>query len=232
MERFNEIANKTFRAIFDQDNPYTLDELKKRFAFDIKLPAEVQDSTTGEKTYTAMPNAERYITNANQEQREDWLQPKRVIKSLPELLQLWSEVNLTTTERVYNSDDVVASDPIYQSAHVYNSTNCNNCQHIIYCDGTHASNYAIACQRSGNLSYCLRVDDSANCSNSYNVICSGKISHSFFIQDASNLHECIFCSHLANHEYCIANMQFEPEEYYKLKAKIIQWILRPQDESK
>lgn len=225
MEQFQVIANKTFQGIFERDCPYSLDELKKIFAFDIKLPTEVEDSTTGEKTYTAMPNAKKYITNANQWKHGDWIRPKTKVSSLKDLLKIWEEVNLVTTERVYDSDDVVASDPIYGSTHVYNSTNCNACQNIIYCDGSHQSNFAIACQRSGNLNYCLRVDDSANCSNSYNVICSGKISHSLFIQDASDLHECIFCSHLANHEYCIGNMQFEKDEYYFLKNKIIDWIL-------
>ena len=196
MDQFQEIANKTFQGIFERDCPYNLDELKRLFAFDIKLPTEVKDSTTGETTYTAMPNAKKFITNDNQEQHDDWMRPKEKVTSLKTLLALWDEVNLVTTERVYNSDDVVASDPIYGSAHVYNSTNCNECQNILYCDGSHKSNFAIACQRSGNLNYCLRVDDSANCSNSYNVICSGKVSNSLFIQDASDLYECIFCSHI------------------------------------
>ena len=100
-----------------------------------------------------------------------------------------------------------------------------NCKNAIYCDGLGDSENIIASQRTSTSSFCIRVDDSANCTNSYNVICSNKISNSFFIQDANNLNECMFCSHMSNRRYCIANMQFEKEEYFEIKAEIIKWIL-------
>lgn len=59
------LINKIFQAIFAQDSPYTLDQLKTKFASDIQLPQLVKDSTTGEPTYSAMPNAKNYITDAN-----------------------------------------------------------------------------------------------------------------------------------------------------------------------
>lgn len=223
-------VNDIFQAIFQRDNPHTLDELCQKYAFDIQLPTKVQDSWTGETTYSAAPNAKKYMTNANTDKWHDgkgWLLPKRSVTSLKELLQIWeNELNYTTTDRVYDSEDVSASDPIYNSRHVYCSTNCGNCDHIIFCDGTYDSKYSIACQRSTGLEYCLRVDDSNSCSNAYSVICSAKISNSLFIQDASNLHECIFCSHISNQSYCIANMQYEKAEYEFLKAKIIDWIIK------
>lgn len=222
------VLDKIFQAVFNQSNPYDLEKVKQKFAFDIILPTEVRDTDTGELTYTALPNAEKYMTEANthkREQKESWLRPKQDVKNLKELLDLWVEINYTTTERVYNSENVTASDPIYESVNVYNSTNCGECKNIIYCDGTYRSEYALACQRSNNVNFCIRVDDSNACTNSYNVICSGKISNSLFIQDCNDLHECIFCSHIANQEYCIANMPFEQAEYFYLKEQIIKWIL-------
>lgn len=222
-------ANKIFQAVFQRDNPYNLDELKQKFAFDVVLPVVVTDSTTGETTYTSLPNAEKYITNTNSDrydEKQGWLRPHRSMSTMEDLLAAWSEINLTTTERVYNSENVTASDPIYESVNVYNSTNCNGCKNILFCDGTHRSEFALACQRSGNCNFCIRVDDSNACTNSYNVICSAKISDSLFIQDCGNLHECIFCSHISDHEFCIANMQFEKDEYYYLKSQIINWILQ------
>lgn len=222
-------ANQIFQAIFGQDNPYTLEQLKTKFASDIQLPTMVKDSTTGEATYSAMPNAEKYITDANSGKRsetEGWLQPLRPIKGMKDLLQAWQDINYITTERVYDSENVNASDPIYHSQNVYNSTNCGGCKNIIFCDGTYDSEFAIACQRSTGINFSMRVDDSNTCSNSYHVICSAKISNSLFIQDASDLYECIFCSHLTNQKYCIANMQFDEKTYFQLKAKVIQWILR------
>lgn len=226
--QFLEIANKVFQAIFSQDNPYTLEQLKEKFAFDITLPVKVEDSRTHEPTWTAMPNSKTFITNQNSNQVDDstgWMRPKKTFHNLHELLAEWDEINSTTTERVFNSDNVVASDPIYESINVYNSTNCGKCKNILFCDGTHESNFSIACQRSSKVNFCIRADDSSACTNSYNIICSGNISNSLFIQDCGQLHECIFCSHISNHEYCIANMQFEKDEYYFFKKQITQWIL-------
>jgi len=222
------IINQIFQAVFQQDSPYSLAQIKDKFAFDIALPTKVKDSMTGETTYTSMPNAERYITQANSRNRDGksgWLRPKQPIKSLKELLALWEEINLTTTERAYDSENVTQSDPIYSSQNVYCSTDCGQSKSIIFCDGTYRSEFALACQRSNRVNFCIRVDDSNTCTNSYNVICSGKISNSFFIQDCSDLHECLFCSHISNHEFCIANMQFEKEEYYAIKQQVIAWLL-------
>ncbi len=223
------LTNQIFQAIFAQDNPYNLDELKAQFASDILLPTAVKDSTTGELTYSAMPNAKSYITDANSAKRDaatGWLQPMRPVKGMKDLLEAWQDINYITTERVYDSENVSASDPIYHSQNVYGSTNCGGCKNIIFCDGTYDSESCIACQRSTGLNFCLRVDDSNTCSNSYHVICSAKISNSLFIQDASNLYECIFCSHLSDQKYCIANMQFDEKTYFQLKPKVVQWILR------
>lgn len=222
-----ETADKIFQAIFGRPNPWPLEELERKMAFDIKLPAKVKDSVTGVESYSAMPNAKSYITISNIEARDKtsgWLLPKREVKNLDEILAIWRLINYTTTERVYDSENVSASDPIYGSTNVYKSTNCGECNNIIFCDGTYESAYSIACQRSTGLNYCLRVDDSNGCSNSYNVICSGKVSNSFFIQDAGSLHECMFCSHISNRKFCIANMQFDEAEYRFLKSKIIDWV--------
>ncbi len=221
---FEIIADKIFRAVFNRKCEMSLDDLQKKFAFDIKLPTLVHDSITGEPAYTAMPNAKSYVTIKDSYKRE-WMLEKRPTKSLSELIKIWGSVNAITCDRAYDSQNVVKSDPIYSSSNVYASTNCGSNQNILFCDSEYGSNFVMACQRSSNLNFCIRVDDSNACSNSYNVICSGKISNSMFIQDCSSLHECIFCSHIANHEYCIANMQYTKDEYLFIKEKIIDWIL-------
>lgn len=221
-------CNKIFQAVFGRDNPYDLAELERKFAFDIQLPTKVCDTTTGAETYTALPNAQSFIMDANVSKRNTetgWLLPKRTPRDLAELIEIWQSVNLTTTERVYDSMNVVQSDPIYNSTNVYKSTNCGNCKDIYFCDGTYDSNFSLACQRSTGLNFCIRVDDSNACTNSYSVICSGKVSNSLFIQDASELHECLFCSHLSNRSFCVANMQFTEAEYFALRTQIIKWLL-------
>lgn len=221
-------VNRIFKAIFGKECPYNLEELLNKFAFDVKLPQKVHDSTTGEITWTQNINSSKFIKQVNMEDydtKHGWLQPKREVSNLNDILKLWKRINYTTTERVYDCINVSESDPLYRCENVYRSTDLRNCKNAIYCDGLGDSESMLASQRTSTSSFCIRVDDSANCTNSYNVICSNKISNSFFIQDANNLNECMFCSHMSNKRYCIANMQFEKEEYFEIKVEIINWIL-------
>lgn len=223
-----EIVNKIFKGVFDKDNNYTLDILLEKFAFDIKLPKQVNDSTTNEITWADSINSGKFITNKNMVKRdstEGWMLPKKQINNLQELIDIWNTINLTTTERVYDSINVVKSDTIYRCENVYRSTDCSDSKNMIYCDSCGNSDFLLACGRSGSCNFCIRCDDSKDCSNSYNVICSNKISNSLFIQDCFDLYECMFCSHIASKRFCIANMQFEEKEYYEIKKLIIEWIL-------
>lgn len=218
------IIDKTFYGIFGLDPKITKEEILKYFAFDIKLPVMVNDSVTGEETWAESMNPTKYITQQNSEQRDTWMLEKREITSIDDIIATWREINYTTTERNYDSEEVFESDTVYSSTRVVRSADCSDCHNILFCDGCQHCNYCIGSQRSGSCEFCLRVDDSSNCVNSYNVVCSGKISNSLFIQDCSDLHECMFCSHINNKRYCIANMQFEKEEYFKIKQEIIKWI--------
>ena len=223
-----QIVNKIFMQVFNTNNHYTLEEILNKFAFDIKLPQQVNDSTTNEITWADSINNGRFITNNNMEKRETtigWMLEKKDVKNLQEIIDIWSTINLTTTERVYDSINVSKSDTIYRSENVYRSTDCLDSKNIIYCDSCSYSEYLLASQRSNTCNFCIRTDDSKNCSNSYSVICSNKISNSIFIQDCFDLYECMFCAHISNKRYCIANMQFESYEYYEIKKSIINWIL-------
>lgn len=222
------IINKIFINIFGEKCNLDVKEVLEKFAFDIKLPNKVIDGVTGEETWAESINPTKFITQTNMEKYDNyrgWMQPKKNVNSLEDILKLWKKINYTTTERYYDSINVAESDTIYNCENVYRCVDCRNCKNIVFSDGCANSEYIIASQRTANSVNCLRVDDSGNCSNSYNVICSAKISNSFFIQDSNSLHECIFCSHISNHRYCIANMQFEKEEYFEIKHEIIKWII-------
>ena len=223
-----EIINKIFSSVFDKNNSFSLEELLEKYAFDITLPKQVNDSITNEITWADSINSGKFITNKNMEikdNKDGWMLPKREINNLQELIDIWNSINLTTTERVYDSINVCKSDTIYRSENVYRCTDCSESKNIIYCDSCSNCNYTLASSRSSNCDFCIRTDDSKDCSNSYNVICSNKVKNSLFIQDCFDLYECMFCSHISTKKYCIANMQFEEEEYYEIKKTIIEWIL-------
>lgn len=223
-----EIINKIFRNIFDKESHQNLEGILEKYAFDVKLPKQVTDTTTNEITWADAISSGKFITLKNMEKKDittGWMLPKQEVHNLQEIIDIWNTINLTTTERVYDSINVVKSDTIYRCENVYRSTDCTNCKNILFCDSCSDSEFIIASQRSTTSSFCIKVDDSKDCSNSYHVICSNKVSNSIFIQDCFNLHECIFCSHIANKRYCIANMQFEEDEYFVIKKAIIEWII-------
>ena len=223
------VASEIFFNIFQKENPYTLEEILEKFAFDVKLPKQVKDSLTGEITWSEMENSKKFITQKNMEKYDEtrgWMIKKRKISTLEDIINIWNKINYTTTERIYDSSNISQSDTIYNCNNIYRSTDCRKSKNIIFSDGCGDCENMIASQRTGNSNNCIRVDDSGTCSNSYNVICSAKITNSFFIQDSNSLYECMFCSHIANRRYCIANMQFEPEEYFEIKKVIIDWILQ------
>lgn len=224
-----EKMNKIFINIFGRENPYTLEEILSKFAFDIKLPQKVLDSMTNKETWAESINPNKFITQKNMELfdiQHGWLQKKKDIDSLEDVLKYWKKINYTTTERIYDSENVHKSDTIYRSENVYRSLDCRECKNTIYCDGCANSEFIMGCQRTSGSNFCIRVDDSGECINSYNVICSSKISNSFFIQDCKDLDECMFCSHISNKKYCISNMQCEKEEYFTIKKEIINWIFQ------
>ena len=223
-----DIVNKIWKNVFMEENKNSLDQILEKFAFDVKLPKQVNDTTTNEITWADSINSGRFITLKNMEKRdtlEGWMLPKKQINNLQELINIWNSVNLTTTERVYDSINVAKSDTIYRCENLYRCSDCSDSKNLIFCDTCANSEYLLASQRSGSCNFCIRTDDSKNCSNSYNVICSNKIINSLFIQDCFDLYECMFCSHIANKRFCIANMQFEEKEYYEIKKVIINWIL-------
>lgn len=222
------VVNKIMNAVFKKDNSLTLEELKEKYAFDIKLPYPVKDSITSTITWASSPNSKKYITNKNmeiKEVKEGWMLPKKDIHNLNDLLEIWNSINFTTTERVYDSINISKSDTIYNCENLYHCNDCRELKNSIYCDSCGNSEYLLASQRSTSSFFSIRVDDSKDCSNSYNVICSSKIRNSLFIQDCYDLTECIFCSHISSKRYCIANMQFEEEEYFEIKKQIIEWII-------
>lgn len=223
-----EIVNKIFKNVLGVECSFTINGVLEKFAFDIKLPKKVYDITTNQETWADSISSGKFITLENMEKKDKetgWMLEKRELSSFDELLEIWENVNLTTTERVYDSLDVSQSDTIYRCEKIFHSSNCSDSKNLIYCDSCGNSEFLLASQRSGSSNYSIRCDDSVNCSNSYNVICSNKIVNSFFIQDCFDLYECMFCSHIASKRYCIANMQFEEEEYFEIKEMIIKWIL-------
>ncbi len=220
------ILDKVIGQICGYQNPFSLEQFQAKYAFDVRLPQQVTDTTTGQATWSQSPNPSKFITTENAWKRLDWdNRPKRDLKNIQDIISAWNEINYTATERHIDSINVGESDNIYGSENVYRSQDIRGCKNVLFSDGVGDSESIVACQRSNALSYCARVEDSNTCSNSFSVIWSKKIVNSFFIEDCGDMYECMFCSHITNKKFCIANMQFEEAEYRALKDQVIRWIL-------
>ncbi len=225
-----EILDKTIGQIFGYQNPLSLEQAMNKFAFDLRLPQQVYDGTDNQPTWASSVNPTRFITLDNARKRseiDDWMLPPRPLSSLQEVIVAWAETNFTTTERHIDSVNVAESDAVYGSENVYRSSDVTASKNILFCDSVQRSEFLVASQRSQTSTFCIRAEDSKECSNSFNVIWSGKVTNSFFVQDCYDLFECMFCSHISSKQFCIANIQFEEEEYYRLKQEVIKWILTP-----
>lgn len=222
------ILDKIMGTIFGFKNPYTIDQFIQKYAFDVRLPKQTNDSITGEVTWAQSLAPQKFITMKNafaEDAKSEWLIPKRPLANMEDILAAWQQTNLMATERQIEAINAVESDMVYNSENVYRSQDIHFSKNVAFCDGVKKCEFVAASQRSHSNTYSLRIEDSQECSNSFNVIWSGKISNSFFIQDCYDMFECMFCSHMRSKRFCIANMQFEEEEYKKIKAMVIQWIL-------
>ena len=81
-----EALNKIFSNVFDYKNPFTIDEVLTKFAFDVKLPQQVNDSISGEVTWATSVNPTKFITEKNSLNYTTWEQPRKEIENLEQVI--------------------------------------------------------------------------------------------------------------------------------------------------
>lgn len=124
------------------------------------------------------------------------------------------------------SKEVAESDGIYNSAAVFQSVSVFDSKNIVYSYKIFDCNYMLASRDNSACTLGVRIKESVYCSSCFEVSWSNKVSRSMFIHDSFDLYECLFCSHLRSKKYCVANMQFEKEEYFRIKKLAIDWVLK------
>ncbi|MDB5166511.1 MAG: hypothetical protein JWM37_583 [Candidatus Saccharibacteria bacterium] len=222
-----EILDKIVGQVFGYKNPLSLEQFMQKYAFDVRLPMQVNDSTTGEITWAASANPTKFITMANARKRSEAqdLLPTRPLPDIQSILTAWNETNFMSTERQIESVNILECDNITKSENIYRSQFIVSSKNILFSEGCHYSEFLAASQRSQSSTFSIKVDDSQNVTNSFFVTWSNKVTNSFFINDCFDLTDCMFCTNMAGKQYCIANMQFEEEEYRKIKDMVVRWIL-------
>jgi len=220
------ILDAIIGQIFGYENPFSIEQFLQKYAFDIRLPQKVTDSTTGEEVWTQYVNPTKFISTENAWAREDWEnRPKIVIKDIQDVLNAWNEINYTAADRHLESENVAQSDSIMSSQNIFRSNDCGDSSNLVFCDGVYKSEFVAASQRAISSNFCIRLEDSSFVSNSFSIQWSKKVTNSFFLQNCFDMQECMFCAHIAGKKFNIANMQFEEEEYREIKDMVIRWIL-------
>lgn len=223
-----QIIDQVVGQVFGYQNPFTLDQFRQKFAFDVRLPSQVSDSTTGQTTWASSINPQKFMTMENARKRvevDDFMPKPRALNNIQDILAAWDEINFTSTERQIDSTKVDGSDCVYNSEDVYYSQDIRRSKHVVFSDSSEDCEYIVASQRSNTSTYCIKLDDSKECSKSFQVSWSAKVTNSMFIHDCYDVYECLFCSHISSKKFCIANMQFSEDDYNRLKPMVVQWVL-------
>ena len=162
-----EILDKVIGQITGYKNPFTVEQFMQKYAFDVRLPIQVYDSTSGEATWTQSANPAKFITMKNSHGdnpitgKEDWSMPKENLTSMPEILAAWQKTNYTTTEKQLDSIEVYESDNVYESENVFRSLDVHKSKNILLSDTIQEGcEYIVASQRSQVSAYCARLEDS------------------------------------------------------------------------
>jgi hypothetical protein len=220
------ITDTIIGQIFGLENPYTLDQFREKFAFDIRLTSEVADSMTGEQTWTQNPAGNKFLKFQDLINKGvDFMRPTQGINSIDDIMRLWQEVNYSAAERTINSINTCKSDAIYGSQNIYQCIDIHDSKNVLFSETSLFCEYSAAIQRSNTCIYSLRVDDSNKVTKSFQVSWSQNITNCLFIKDSKNLSDCMFCSQISDKRFCIANMQLTEEEYRKWEKLVKTWVL-------
>jgi hypothetical protein len=222
------IINFILNDIFGLQNPMSLEEVYSRFTQNIPLPQTVKCAITGVDTWI-LPLETSPVVNQEavrkQKGIEDWMKPTKPLNTIDEILAAWKEVHYQAGEKIYESVNVEKSDSVTASSNIFYSSLIGNSQNIVFGYSNFNSNYLLASRSNNSCSSGLRMLESAYCSSGFEVNFSKKVSKGFFINDCFDLYECMFCFGIYSKKYCIANMQYETQEYMRIKAIVVNWIL-------
>ena len=227
-EKATEIIAKVWKNIFGADKQIDFDEFMQKYAYDIQLPIEVAEYETGDETWVSELQHGNYtkyekVMASSAEGKSD--KQKKELDSMDAILSAWKESFVLASEIYVDTIYAAESDSIYRSENVFRSWNIYDGKNIVLCSNNGANcEYVVASRGSGSSQYCIRLNNSGECNSSFDVYNSAKISRSFYVYNCFDMYECMFCSNMQGKKYCIANMQFEKEEYFRIKAMVIDWI--------
>jgi hypothetical protein len=221
--------NYIFQDIFGVDNQFSEEELISKFGKNIPLPKKVKCAVSGRDTwidpFVTFPVISQE-TQAERSKKDEWIVPKKPINSIDDILKYYKEINYMTGDKARNSKAVSSSDQIMESSNIYYSALIGSSKNLYYSYNNFNCNYLLTSRGNNSCTLGVRFFESIYCSSGFEVHYSNKVSRGYFISNCFDLFECMFCFNMASKKYCIANMQFEKDEYLRIKKMVIEWILK------
>lgn len=227
---FKNIADTIFQDVFDIQNPYSLDQLRQKFAFDIPRAKKVKCALSGKETWSFSDEGNKIASPQAIEdrfQKDEWMRKKIPLHSIEDVLHAWEEIQYIRGEKYIDAQDVFESNGVYQSRSVYHSISIFNSSNIMFSYKLFDCSSMFGCRDSSSCTFGIRIKESVYSSSCFEISWSSKISKSLYVHDGFDLFECMFCSHLRSKKYCIANIQFGKDEYMRIKKMMIVWITKP-----
>ena len=159
-----QILDKIVGQSFGYQNPWTLEQFAQKYAFDVRLPSQVYDSTTNEPTWASSPNPTKFITLTNSRKRSEiddlcfpngrsilskifWLPGTK--PTIPQQNARLRSINFAESDLVYNS-----------AQNVYRTVESVRSKNVLFSESAIDSEFVAALQRSINCSFVIRVEDS------------------------------------------------------------------------
>lgn len=223
-----ELVDYVFLDVFGRKNPFSLEEVMKRFAFDIDLPVKVKDVLTGEDTWLLSKKYDKVISSETayaKTNKNGWMAPARSINSMDGIRKRWDTIDYKLGEKNLGSTNVAEADLSYSSSNVYRSYRTWQSQDVVFSNSISHSRYMVAGYDNAGCTSGIRMLHSTFCSSGFAVVWSKKVSKCMFVNGCIDLHECMFCSNIESKKYCVANMQFTKERYFEIKEMVVDWVL-------
>lgn len=229
-EQVQQTANGIFKDVFGVDNPFLSEQLRTLLTGGIPQPTPMKCAISGKDIFVYDPQPQHQIISEEsylaQSKIDGWMREAKPLSTIEDVFGVFKDVAYMTAEKAPNSQQVAQSDSVTASSNVFGSSLIGNSKNILFSHNNFFSNYLIASRGNSSCNFGIRMFDSVYCSSSFEVRWSNKVAKSFFINDASDLFECMFCYGIRSKKYCIANRQYSQEDYMKIKAIVVEWILK------
>ncbi len=223
-----ELVDFVFKDVFARENPFSLDEIQRKFAFDVDIPERVKDSVTGRDTWSVKRRGvpAMAMETAGELHKKGTIPKPEKLNALDDVFKFWKTSAYFVGDRYINSTDVTVSDAIFDSNSVYRSALIHDCQKVVFSKDNSHCKQIVASKYNDTATSCIRALDSAVVTSCFAVMWSKKLTKCMYVNNCYDLYECMFCSNIDTRKYCICNMQFTKEEYEPLKQMAIDWTIK------